>query len=197
MTTLLSSFALPSVGVALQTSLLIAVANVYSVLTWTNIFAKLRPRASFRLEVHVVHRWKCLRIADMNPPSSEKPSSGGFLNIGNATGTNRTKVALKPGYSLNGWIRFASKSGDLSGVKDKSRLITKEELSLHNTEKDCWMSINGSVYNVTAYGDYHPGGLEELMRGAGQDATQLFNDNHTYVNYESLLQKCYVGKLGH
>ena len=34
------------------------------------------------------------------------------------------------------------------------------------------------VYNVTAYMDYHPGGWDELIKGAGRDATDLFNDAH-------------------
>ena len=34
------------------------------------------------------------------------------------------------------------------------------------------------IYNVTAYMDYHPGGWDELVKGAGRDATKLFNDAH-------------------
>ena len=36
--------------------------------------------------------------------------------------------------------------------------------------------------------DYHPGGWDELMKGAGVDATDLFNEVHRWVNYESMLQ---------
>ena len=43
--------------------------------------------------------------------------------------------------------------------------------------------------------DYHPGGWEELVRGAGIDATNLFNEVHKWVNYESMLQACLIGKL--
>ena len=35
--------------------------------------------------------------------------------------------------------------------------------------------FSGWVYNVTAYMEYHPGGASELMRGAGMDATHLFD----------------------
>ena len=39
-------------------------------------------------------------------------------------------------------------------------------------------SYPGNVYNVTAYMEYHPGGWDQLMKGAGRDATDLFNDAH-------------------
>ena len=34
-----------------------------------------------------------------------------------------------------------------------------------------------------------------LIRGAGRDATNLFNEVHQWVNYESMLSACVVGKL--
>jgi len=40
----------------------------------------------------------------------------------------------------------------------------------------------GSVYNVTPYLDYHPGGVDEIMRGAGIDATVLFQETHAWVS---------------
>lgn len=43
--------------------------------------------------------------------------------------------------------------------------------------------------------EYHPGGWDELMKGAGKEATDLFNEVHRWVNYESMLQACLVGKL--
>ena len=53
----------------------------------------------------------------------------------------------------------------------------------------------GKVYNVTPYMDFHPGGWDELIMGAGRDATDLFNDVHSWVNYESMLAACLVAKL--
>lgn len=37
-------------------------------------------------------------------------------------------------------------------------------------------TIVGRVYNVTPYLEYHPGGIPELMRGVGRDATDLFDE---------------------
>ena len=37
-------------------------------------------------------------------------------------------------------------------------------------------SVAGNVYNITAYVDFHPGGSAELMRGAGIDCSELFDE---------------------
>jgi len=72
-----------------------------------------------------------------------------------ATGTPRNKVALKPGFSLVGWIRLTNSGQDLTGGRKGS--ISLEELKRHDQVDDCWMAIRGKVYNVTRYMDYHPG----------------------------------------
>uniref|UniRef100_A0A8D8VJD9 Cytochrome b5 reductase 4 n=1 Tax=Cacopsylla melanoneura TaxID=428564 RepID=A0A8D8VJD9_9HEMI len=118
------------------------------------------------------------------------------LQTSSATGNPRNKTALKPGHSLMDWIRLGNSGTDLTGVKGQRLLVSKEQLAQHNKENDVWMCIRGVVYNVTRYMDFHPGGRDELMKGAGQDATELFNKVHPWVNYESILQKCIVGKLG-
>lgn len=72
-----------------------------------------------------------------------------------ATGNPRNKVALKPGFSLVGWIRLTNSGQDLIGCKKGS--ISLEELKRHDQIDDCWMAIRGKAYNVTKYMDYHPG----------------------------------------
>lgn len=44
---------------------------------------------------------------------------------------------------------------------------------------------------------YHPGGVDELMKGAGRekDAERLFLEVHPWVNWEGLLGECLVGIL--
>ncbi|XP_063829512.1 cytochrome b5 reductase 4 isoform X2 [Ostrinia nubilalis] len=107
----------------------------------------------------------------------------------------RNKCALQPGHSLMDWIRLGNSGKDLTGVGGRVRPVSPAELASHNTQKDAWLAIRGRVYNITHYLPYHPGGPEELMRGAGIDATQLFDKVHPWVNYDSLLAKCLVGPL--
>jgi cytochrome-b5 reductase len=116
---------------------------------------------------------------------------------GSATGNFRNKYALAPGHSLMDWIRLGSSGKDLTGVGPRAGhlSVTPTELALHNKEDDAWLCIRGRVYNVSAYLPFHPGGPEQLMRGAGKDATSLFEEVHPWVNYDQILSKCYVGTL--
>lgn len=126
--------------------------------------------------------------------SSSTSGTSSSLSGGNATGSGRNKVALKPGHSLMDWIRKSAKEKDtLSGTNGRILEVTREELSKHNKVDDCWLVVHGKVYNVTPYLDFHPGGVDEMMRGAGTDATQLFNEVHKWVNFRSMLKNCFVG----
>lgn len=114
---------------------------------------------------------------------------------GSATGNPRNKTALKPGFSLVGWIRLANSGEDLTRTGGKRFPVSKEELAKHCTADDCWIAVRGRVYNITRYLEYHPGGMPELMRGAGKDATKLFDEFHAWVNIDQLLAKCFIGPL--
>ncbi|KAK7603504.1 hypothetical protein V9T40_003503 [Parthenolecanium corni] len=118
-----------------------------------------------------------------------------LIPSGSATGNPRNKTALGPGKSLMDWVKLTNSGKDLSGTGGVMLNITPEELAQHNKETDAWMAIGGIVYNVTEYLSFHPGGEEELMRGVGTDATKLFNTVHSWVNYQSLLKSCIVGRL--
>ncbi|XP_025071092.1 cytochrome b5 reductase 4 isoform X1 [Alligator sinensis] len=109
--------------------------------------------------------------------------------------TPTVKVPLKPGRSLMDWIRLTKSGKDLTGLKGRLIEVTEEELAKHNKTDDCWICIRGLVYNVTPYMEYHPGGEGELMKAAGADGTDLFDQVHRWVNYESMLKECLVGRM--
>ncbi|KAJ3598656.1 hypothetical protein NHX12_002161 [Muraenolepis orangiensis] len=129
----------------------------------------------------------------LNVPTQCFPAAGSQQRV-TGTGTGRSKVVLKPGHSLMDWIRFAKSGRDL-GLRGRLIEVTGEELKKHSKRDDCWTCIRGLVYNVTPYMDYHPGGEEELMRAAGIDGTELFDQVHRWVNYESMLKECLVGRM--
>lgn len=159
----------------------------------TQATALINQNNSRRLSLNITNTRRQSLTVDGIGAFSTQGQLGGATS-GNATGSLRNKVALKPGHSLMGWIRLASTSKDLSGTNGKLLDVTPEQLAQHNTPDDCWVALKSNVYNVTLYLSYHPGGEEELMRAAGQDATDLFNEVHRWVNYESILAKCLVGR---
>jgi len=50
---------------------------------------------------------------------------------------------------------------------------TPDQLASHNSEKDCWFSMHGRVYDVTKFIPHHPGG-RAILEACGKDATVLF-----------------------
>ena len=70
------------------------------------------------------------------------------------------------------------------------------ELKQHKTvETQVWTALEGHVFNITPYLEFHPGGVEELMKAAGRDCTLLFRKKHAWVNYGNFLSSCYIGPL--
>lgn len=57
----------------------------------------------------------------------------------------------------------------LSGVT-----LNIAEIAKHNKQTDCWMLINGKVYNITSYFGSHPGGNATMSATCGTDATSAY-----------------------
>ncbi|RSH94257.1 hypothetical protein EHS25_004060 [Saitozyma podzolica] len=58
-------------------------------------------------------------------------------------------------------------------------LIPFGEVQKHNTPEDCWVVINGKVYDLTEFATSgHPGGAAPIQRVAGRDASAIFNPLH-------------------
>ncbi|KAI0443105.1 glycolate oxidase [Xylaria telfairii] len=57
-------------------------------------------------------------------------------------------------------------------------VIDGAEVAKHNTEKDCWVVINGKVWDVSDFLDNHPGGANVIARYSGRDATEAYDEVH-------------------
>ncbi len=52
------------------------------------------------------------------------------------------------------------------------------QVATHNSQASCWTSINGGVYDVTAWILKHPGGSRAILSLCGKDGSSAFNDQH-------------------
>jgi len=77
----------------------------------------------------------------------------------------------------------------------KPRVVTLEEVALHNHSSDAWTVIDGVVYNLTDYIVFHPGGEPKIMEAAGKDATRRFHQVHSYVSAKTILAPHILGHL--
>jgi len=83
----------------------------------------------------------------------------------------------------------------LQQPQEGTKEYTMEEVATHKREGDCWLVIEGKVYNITTFVDEHPGGYI-IMDGAGIDATKLFNVDFEHTDdAKDELKKLEIGKL--
>lgn len=52
------------------------------------------------------------------------------------------------------------------------------EVASHNSVASCWTTINGGVYDLTAWIDRHPGGKEAILGLCGKDGSAAFDGQH-------------------
>ena len=55
---------------------------------------------------------------------------------------------------------------------------TMAQVAANNSAKSCWAVIEGSVYNLTAWINSHPGGSGAIISLCGTEATSIFNAQH-------------------
>eukprot|EP00405_Crypthecodinium_cohnii_P012567 CAMPEP_0206442572 /NCGR_PEP_ID=MMETSP0324_2-20121206/13895_1 /ASSEMBLY_ACC=CAM_ASM_000836 /TAXON_ID=2866 /ORGANISM="Crypthecodinium cohnii, Strain Seligo" /LENGTH=519 /DNA_ID=CAMNT_0053910427 /DNA_START=77 /DNA_END=1636 /DNA_ORIENTATION=+ len=60
------------------------------------------------------------------------------------------------------------------------KTFTREEVAKHNSDKDCWMIIDGDVYDVSTFAKFHPGGKQTLLEFGGKDVTDDFWGLHRH-----------------
>ncbi|ONM09427.1 Cytochrome b5 isoform A [Zea mays] len=81
-----------------------------------------------------------------------------------------------------------------------TKLYSMEEAALHNTPDDCWVIVDGKIYDVTKYLEDHPGGADVLLEATGtacpgKDATEEFDDAGHSKSAKDLMQDYFIGEV--
>jgi cytochrome b involved in lipid metabolism len=96
------------------------------------------------------------------------------------------------------------KLADASAADDPALTgaLTEEAIAKHKTAEDCWLIVDGNVYDVTVFVAQHPGGSDLIVGYCGGDATAAFNtrDKNPPEKHSSfaasLLRSYYIGPVG-
>lgn len=114
-------------------------------------------------------------------------------------------------FVLFGWFYLAKNplsSGIGNGVSNSNNQVvgagnislTVDEVGRHNSVGDCWLIIDGSVYDVTNYLGVHPGGAYTITPYCGKDGSQAFATKDIGTPHSpsaaSILKSFYLGRLG-
>ncbi|EPS64889.1 hypothetical protein M569_09892 [Genlisea aurea] len=76
-----------------------------------------------------------------------------------------------------------------------AKTFTWAEVSRHNTNKDCWLLINGKVYDVTKFLGEHPGGEDVLVFATGKDSTPEFEEVGHSATAKKRMEEFYLGDI--
>lgn len=56
---------------------------------------------------------------------------------------------------------------------------TMDDVKAHNKPSDCWVAIDGRVYDLTSWRQNHPGGADKIEKLCGTDGTDAFTGKHS------------------
>lgn len=74
--------------------------------------------------------------------------------------------------------------------------FTRDDVELHATSNDCYVTVGDNVYDVTDFIESHPGGPELVLEHAGKDITSILKDEVSHRHSESayeMLEEFLVG----
>jgi len=71
--------------------------------------------------------------------------------------------------------------------------FTWDEISRHNNNSDCWIVVDGGVYDITNWINKHPGG-ETIATLAGEDASAMIHSCH-FSDISNTLKTFKIGEI--
>ncbi|MBI5654091.1 cytochrome b5 domain-containing protein [Candidatus Uhrbacteria bacterium] len=89
----------------------------------------------------------------------------------------------------------AQVSTSVTETPTETKTYVLEEVAAHATESDCWLAVDGKVYDVTKAVEKHPGG-PAILKGCGKDATEMFKGVEKHGDKaREFLTGLYIGDL--
>ncbi|KRX03942.1 Cytochrome b5-like heme/steroid binding domain [Pseudocohnilembus persalinus] len=79
-------------------------------------------------------------------------------------------------------------------AQQELKIYKLDDVAVHNKEDDCWLAIDGLVYDVTKFLNFHPAGKQVILTYAGKDATQIFHYFHAKIVLTKY-KKFVIGKI--
>lgn len=77
----------------------------------------------------------------------------------------------------------------------KSKDLTWDEVRRHNSEKSCYIAVDGKVYDVTSFLKNHPGGSKIVVNHAGADASRIFHHFHSTKVLREVAAPYQIGRV--
>eukprot|EP00483_Globobulimina_turgida_P001513 UN01515 len=126
----------------------------------------------------------------MSPDFKQKPST--HISAPTAQGRRKRPPASQRFAPLN-WVKKHAKLKSMAKYGGPGK-YTMEQVKRHNKAEDCWIVLNGHIFDITEYIPYHPGG-DDILKAKGRDGTVLFYQIHRWVNVEALIKNCWIGQV--
>ncbi|EME38909.1 hypothetical protein DOTSEDRAFT_75576 [Dothistroma septosporum NZE10] len=57
--------------------------------------------------------------------------------------------------------------------------VSVAEVTKHSSADDCWVVVNGKVYDLSNFAPEHPGGAHMVYKWAGKDGSETYNQFHS------------------
>lgn len=90
----------------------------------------------------------------------------------------------------------ASVSPAASASPAAAASYTLAQVATHKTATDCWTAVGGNVFNLSAFVNKHPGGVQAISQICGVDGTATFTKMHgSNANAQAALATLKIGVL--
>lgn len=102
----------------------------------------------------------------------------------------------EPGTADGGWMKPSAENQIASAKQDAGtpqKQFTRQEIEKHNKEDDCWIVVDGKVYDATSVLAWHPGGKAAIVGHAGKvhaETSNEFESIHDGFAYQKLRGTC-------